>query len=189
MTLDTAPVGTVVMLGHPANATTATKREDGRWYGNVTSRSYDNLDARNVTRVLFNPDDPGVDPTLDRQRLDMARKTLVDVGYFTADEVSDDVAPRISELVFAIRDGKFDPADAFGRGEPDPDPEHDDDDDPVQYVVPAPVRPALERPAGSGGAARAAVTTAPSIGRTANSRAKGVYCATVTSRRDTSHRV
>lgn len=56
----------------------------------------------------------------DRERLDRARQTLIDVGYFSANEVGDDVAPRIAELVTAIAEGKFDPADAFPPKEPTP---------------------------------------------------------------------
>jgi len=32
------------------------------------------------------------------ERIDKAKDSLVETGYFTADEVSDDIAPRIWEL-------------------------------------------------------------------------------------------
>jgi hypothetical protein len=38
-----------------------------------------------------------------RQRLDLARQALLDDGYFPAGEVSDDVAPRITERLSAAR--------------------------------------------------------------------------------------
>jgi histidine triad (HIT) family protein len=37
-------------------------------------------------------------PSLDRQRLDMARVALIGTGYFTEDQVGDDIAPRITEM-------------------------------------------------------------------------------------------
>lgn len=43
-------------------------------------------------------------------RLSAARRALVATGYFTEDEVSDDVAPRIRELFTRMR--KSDPLDA-----------------------------------------------------------------------------
>lgn len=42
-----------------------------------------------------------------RQRLELAKQAVISVGYFVPDEVGDDVAPRILELIEAIREGKF----------------------------------------------------------------------------------
>ena len=50
MTLDSAPVGTVVQVGHPLNKVSATKRSDGRWWCNITNRVL-YLDPRDV-RVM-----------------------------------------------------------------------------------------------------------------------------------------
>lgn len=52
ITLDDAPTTTVVQVGHPDNGSTATKREDGRWYNNMTNRPMD-LDPRDVTDILY----------------------------------------------------------------------------------------------------------------------------------------
>lgn len=68
-------------------------------------------------------------PDADSERLRLARQTVIDAGYFTADEVGEDVAPRISEMLFAIRDGKWDVRGAFGR-----DPE--EGAAPVGYLTP-----------------------------------------------------
>ena len=38
----------------------------------------------------------------DRQRLDLACRALIATGYFTEDEVGDDIAPRITELHSAL---------------------------------------------------------------------------------------
>lgn len=35
MTPDEAPVGTVVVIGHPANGVSATKQQDGQWTYNL----------------------------------------------------------------------------------------------------------------------------------------------------------
>jgi len=86
-----------------------------------------------VVAVRKDGDDWSVEPqwpTRDSERLRLARATVIDAGYFTADEVGDDVAPRIAELLFAIRDGKFDVRGAFGR-----DPETDAA--PAAYLTPA----------------------------------------------------
>jgi hypothetical protein len=67
-----------------------------------------------------------------RERLERARHALIEVGYFTADEVGDDIAPRITELVSHLRQ----PAAAA------------DDDDPDAFDEPAPI-PAPTRHDGS----------------------------------------
>lgn len=42
----------------------------------------------------------------ERERLDLAKRALIDTGYFTEDQVSDDIAPRIIEMHSALtRDG------------------------------------------------------------------------------------
>ena len=38
------------------------------------------------------------------ERLDLARRALLADGYFTADQIGDDVAPRITELLTHLRD-------------------------------------------------------------------------------------
>jgi hypothetical protein len=37
----------------------------------------------------------------DRQRLEAARQALIETGYFTPEQVGDDIAPRITELLGA----------------------------------------------------------------------------------------
>jgi hypothetical protein len=39
---------------------------------------------------------------LDRERLNRAKQALVDTGYFTPDQVGNDIAPRIIELYRAL---------------------------------------------------------------------------------------
>lgn len=46
---------------------------------------------------------------LAQERIELAKDALVGAGYFTADEVGDDIAPRITEMVSAIREGKWNP--------------------------------------------------------------------------------
>jgi hypothetical protein len=50
-----------------------------------------------------------VNADADAERLRLARRAVIDPGYFTENEVGDDVAPRISEMLSAIREGKWDP--------------------------------------------------------------------------------
>lgn len=74
--------------------------------------------------------DPPTPETVADERLRLARNALVATGYFTADQVGDDVAPRITEMASALR-GKdkdqpsYDPwADGpatFHEGKVDPD--------------------------------------------------------------------
>lgn len=52
MKLDTAPIGTVVVIGHPGNGVTATRRRDGYWYNNLTGLPV-YPDPRDVTDCVF----------------------------------------------------------------------------------------------------------------------------------------
>ena len=53
MTLESAPPGTLVVIGHPSNGHTAIKREEA-WRSNYDGRILD-LDPRDVTEVLYVP--------------------------------------------------------------------------------------------------------------------------------------
>src|SRR5882724_2544419 len=46
------------------------------------------------------------DGELGCERLDAAKRALVDTGYFTEDQVGDDIAPRIIELRVALDTGR-----------------------------------------------------------------------------------
>lgn len=50
----------------------------------------------------------------DTERLRRARQALVATGYFKADEIGEDIAPRITELHAAF--APSDPGDAAGQG-------------------------------------------------------------------------
>jgi hypothetical protein len=54
LTLENAPDGTLVVVGHPANGHTA-RKDDGQWLSNSDGRVLD-LDPRDVTRTLFVPE-------------------------------------------------------------------------------------------------------------------------------------
>jgi hypothetical protein len=46
---------------------------------------------------------PGQKKLLCQQRIRMAREALIETGYFRADQVGDDIAPRIVELTAGLR--------------------------------------------------------------------------------------
>lgn len=52
MELNTAPFGTVIVIGHPGNGVTATRRVDGIWYDNLTHEAVF-PDPRDVTDCIF----------------------------------------------------------------------------------------------------------------------------------------
>lgn len=54
MSLDDAPIGTIVQIGHKANNVTASKDKDGRWRETISRKLLD-LDPRDVTDVLHLP--------------------------------------------------------------------------------------------------------------------------------------
>lgn len=53
LTLENAPNGTIVVVGHPGNNHTAHKR-DGQWRSNSDNRVLE-LDPRDVSSTLFVP--------------------------------------------------------------------------------------------------------------------------------------
>jgi len=57
VTLDEAPVGTIVTVGHPANASTATKYPDGAWrYTFPPHRVVDYDDLHKTARAVYIPE-------------------------------------------------------------------------------------------------------------------------------------
>lgn len=55
MTLESAPPGTIVRLGHPANNHTATKGLDGVWRSNYDHRALLDLDPRDTNGIVYKP--------------------------------------------------------------------------------------------------------------------------------------
>lgn len=56
MTPSKAPVGTVIVVGHPGNGITATKQDDGEWLTNDTPRApvgYDDL--HKASTIVYTP--------------------------------------------------------------------------------------------------------------------------------------
>jgi hypothetical protein len=72
-TLDTAPAGSIVTIGHPGNGATATKQHDGRWlyndsrtvYGGFSRPEVEYDDLHKTAQIVWAPPTGTVDPNRD----------------------------------------------------------------------------------------------------------------------------